>query len=461
MDGEKVIGLFLNTLPLRLTLKGGRWIDLVQECFAAERELAPHRRFPLAEIQKLNGGRPMFEAAFDFVQFHVYNGLQGGINVREGCYFEANDLTAFTTFMLDASGTNLELHIDYDPNHLCRRQIEEMSAYYTNTLRALAMESESRYEDFSPMLQEEKDRLLVEWNQTSRQYPQDEGIHHLFERRAKENPDKTALSSENESWTFNELNRRANGVAQKLIEAGVGPNSLVGICMNRTSGLVAALLGILKVGAAYVPLDPAFPKDRLRLMLEDAKVQVLVTENNTIQFLPASDAKVLRFDSINFGKQASRTRLPSGAGDLAYVIYTSGSTGTPKGVQVRHGSVVNLLTSIGKTINFLPGDRMLSVTTLSFDIAALEIFLPLITGGELILASRDSVVDGTRLAKLIESSRATVMQATPTTWRLLIESGWSGQKGAACSVRRRSPVAQFGRRPSCASQRGLECLRPH
>ena len=428
VDGEKVIGLFLNTLPLRLRLTGGRWLDLVRQCFAAEREISPHRRFPLAEIQKLNGGHPVFEAAFDFVQFHVYNELPGGIDLREGSYFEANDLAAYATFMLDAAGGRLEFHIDYDPNRLCRRQIEEMSAYYANTIRAMAAEPEGRYDAFSPMSPAERERLLVEWNKTDEDYPRAESIHGLFERRAEDSTLKFALVSQNERWTYRDLNRRANDVARKLIEMGAGPNVLVGICMERKASMVAGLLGILKTGAAYMPLDPAFPKERLGFMLDDAKVKVLVTDNSSLQALPATEADIACVDALDYERSDDNGTSRSRPGGLAYVIYTSGSTGKPKGVQITHGAVVNLLTSAGKTIAFKPDDKLLSVTTLSFDIAALEIFLPLISGGQLILATRQAAADGTSLAGLIDSSRATFMQATPTTWRLLIESGWAGKK---------------------------------
>ncbi len=428
VDGEKVIGLFLNTLPLRVQLSGGRWIDLIQQCFAAEREIAPHRRFPLAEIQKLNGGRQVFGAAFDFVQFHVYNDLQGGIDLREGCYFEANDLTAFTTFMLDAAGTRLEFHIDYDPNLLCYWQIQEMSACYARALRAMAADPDGRYEIFSPMSSAERERLLVRWNDTREDYPRAESIHGLFERCAREFPLNTALISENEKWTFRDLNRRANDVARVLFELDVQPGSLVGICMDRTPNMLAGLLGILKAGAAYLPLDPAFPAERLRFMLDDANVQVLVTENSSLQTIPATTADIVCVDALDFERLDDTETSRPHPGNLAYVIYTSGSTGKPKGVQVTHGAVVNLLTSAGRTLNFKSDDKLLSVTTLSFDIAALEIFLPLISGGQLILATHETTVDGIKLADLIESSQATVMQGTPTIWRLLIESGWTGNQ---------------------------------
>jgi len=429
VDGEKVIGLFLNTLPLRLQLTGGRWIDLVRQCFVAEREIAPHRRFPLAEIQKLNGGRPVFETAFDFVQFHVYNDLQGGINLREGSYFEANDLTAFTTFMLNAAGTRLDFHIDYDPNLLCYWQIQEMSASYSRTLCVMAAEPEGRYDSFSPMSPAERDRLLVEWNRTRENDPGAESIRGAFERRARETPLCTALISQNEKWTYRDLNRRANDVARALFELDVEPGTLVGVCMNRNPNMVAALLGILKAGAAYLPLDPAFPAERLRFMLDDSKVQIIVTENSSLQSLPMTGADLVCVDALDFERSDDTESCPSSPDDLAYVIYTSGSTGNPKGVQVTGGAVMNLLKSAGKTIAFTPNDRLLSVTTLSFDIAALEIFLPLISGGQLILAPQQTTSDGAMLAELIASSNATVMQGTPTIWRLLIESGWNGDKG--------------------------------
>ena len=219
-DGERVIGLFLNTLPLRVQLTGGTWMELAQQCFAAEREIAPMRRFPLAEILKLNGGRPVFEAAFDFVQFHVYNDLPGGIDLRDGRYFEANDLTAFTTFILDAAGTGLEFHIDYLPGRLCREQIEEMSGYYGNTLRAMAAEPEGRYDVFTPLPEEEKQKLLVEWNETEEDYPRTVRIEELFEKRAAEFPLKTAVVCEGETWTYEELIRKANGVGAQIVGIG-------------------------------------------------------------------------------------------------------------------------------------------------------------------------------------------------------------------------------------------------
>jgi amino acid adenylation domain-containing protein len=428
VDGEKVIGLFLNTLPFRSQLTGGSWLELVKQTFTAEQKLSAHRRLPLSEVHRLNGGRAVFEAAFDFVHFHVYNNLQGcdGLDLREGCYFEANDLTSFTTFMLDAAGTRLELHIDYDPNVICRQQIEEMSSYYVNTLRAMAVDPNSRYDQFSPLSETESERILVQWNRTTEDYPREKCIHELFEARAKETPSAPALTVENTTWTYAELNEQADRVAVCLTALKIGPESLVAICIDRSPEMLAGLLGILKAGAAYVPMDPAYPAERLAFMLEDANVGVVLTRQNLAASLPKTNARIICIDAIEDAPVVSPARRACPQ-DLAYVIYTSGSTGKPKGVQVTHQAVVNLLVSAGKTIDFTAKDNLLGVTTLSFDIAGLELFLPLISGAKLTLATQEVTSDGQRLAELIASSGATVMQATPTTWRLLIESGWNGK----------------------------------
>ena len=450
LDGENVLGLFLNTLPLRMGLHGGTWTELVRQTFAAERELVPHRRFPLSEIQKMNGGRAPFEAAFDFVHFHVLReiGERAGIAFEEGPYFEANNLTAFTTFILDATSGRLGMHIDFDPTVLCREQIDAFNAYYLKTLQAMAGQPDARYDEFSPMPEAERNRVVKEWNHTVAEYPRHDRIHELFEARARRTPDAVAVVCDGEQVTYRELNRRSDDTAQRLIDLHVGRGSLVGICLDRSVDMVAGLLGILKAGAAYVPLDPVYPTERLSAMLHEARVRVLLTQRKLLERLPVSGAHVLSIDAppnespYRNGRDHHDSELPeertasprdSGAvdepsHDLAYVIFTSGSTGRPKGVQVTHRSVVNLLVSAAKTLEFGPADNLLAVTTLSFDIAGLELFMPLVTGGRVTIATAEEAADPTRLAVLIESTHATVMQATPTQWRILIEAGWTGSR---------------------------------
>ena len=437
LDGEKVVGLFLNNLPLRQQLDGGSWVELVRQTFAHEQRIMPHRRLPLAEIKKLSGGQSLFETAFDFVHFHVYQQLQGcrGLDLAEGHYFEANNLTTYTTFMLDVSSTRLELHIDYDPNELCLEQIERMNSYYVNTLQAMADNSDARYDSFSPLSEAEHKQMLLDWNATTMDYPRVSGIADLFEQQVKRQPDAPALVFGSETLTYSQLNDQAESLAQALLRLNLAPEELVGICVERSTQMVIGLLGILKAGGAYLPLDPTYPKERLAFMLDDSKARLLLTRQALIENLPTSTAQLLCLDDLLSDQcHNPQTPVPHPAhhkphsDGLAYVIYTSGSTGKPKGVLVTQGAVINLLTSAAHTAAIDRKDNLLAVTTLSFDIAGLEIFMPLITGGRITLASREQAGDGTQLAALMASTRPTVMQATPASWRLLIEAGWAGDK---------------------------------
>ena len=232
--------------------------------------------------------------------------------------------------------------------------------------------------------------------------------------------------------TYQDLNRRANQLARYLKGLGVGPDVLVGISVNRSEEMVVGLLGILKAGGAYLPLDPAYPRQRIEFMLKDAKAAVTVTTSDLLSTLPEIEGCKVCLDtesktiSRENGLNLDEEWEPE---NLAYVIYTSGSTGRPKGVQIPHRAILNLLTAMRREPGMKREDVLLAVTTLSFDIAGLEIFLPLVVGARIVVASRKTAMDGRRLKELVESSGATVMQATPATWRLLLEAGWKGKRG--------------------------------
>ena len=439
LDGEKMVGLFLNNLPLRQSLGEGSWADLVRQTFTAEQEILPHRRFPLAEIKKLSGGQTLFETAFDFVHFHVLKQVQScrGLDLAEGHYFEANNLTTYTTFMLDVTSTHLELHIDYDPNELCRQQIEFMNAYYLNTLRAMASDPSARFDTFSPLSETERKQMLSDWNCTEREYPGSGRISDLFQEQARQRPEAIALVCGNESLSYGELNRQAELLADGLRGLNLARAELVGICLERSPRMVIALLAVLKAGGAYLPLDPTYPAERVGFMLEDSQARLLLTERALMGVLPESSAQVICVEDILTRSNAPppgaahRSKVEQTDSErpaLAYTIYTSGSTGKPKGVLVEQPAVINVLISAASTAGITAEDKLLAVTTLSFDIAGLEIFMPLLIGGQVILATREQAGDGSQLAALISSARPTLMQATPATWRLLIEAGWSGDK---------------------------------
>ncbi|HEY7416717.1 MAG TPA: amino acid adenylation domain-containing protein, partial [Ktedonobacteraceae bacterium] len=228
-----------------------------------------------------------------------------------------------------------------------------------------------------------------------------------------------------------ELNEQANRLAHRLQHMGVGPETGVGIYLERSLEMVIGLLGILKAGGAYIPLDPAYPKERLSFILTDTQAPVLLTQQQLVQELPPYQASVICLDSdqeVLARESGENLQSRATADNLAYVIYTSGSTGKPKGVMIPQRALVNFLCSMREQLAIGAQDSMLATTSLSFDIAGLELYLPLLVGARVILVSHETVVDGHQLARAIDTSRATLMQMTPAGWRMLLETGWQGSK---------------------------------
>lgn len=249
-------------------------------------------------------------------------------------------------------------------------------------------------------------------------------VHELIEVQAARTPKAIAVVCGAEQLTYRDLSTRSTLLAHRLRSVGLKSEGISGVCLDRSVDMVVALLAVLKAGGAYLPLDPDFPPERLAFMLEDSDASILISRHNLVQGLPSTRATVVFLESE---QENPKSPLPEVRPDsLAYVIYTSGSTGRPKGVAVEHRSVVNLLASMQSVPGISAQDRLLAVTTLSFDIAGLEIFLPLIVGAQLTIAPRTAVIDGTALIRLLQESQATIMQATPVTWRLLLDHGWDG-----------------------------------
>jgi amino acid adenylation domain-containing protein len=253
----------------------------------------------------------------------------------------------------------------------------------------------------------------------------DECIHHRFERQAERTPEATAVISNGESLTYAELNHRANAIAERLIAMGAGPDVLVALCMERSVGMLAGLLGILKSGAAYLPIDLRYPADRVAFILEDAGVPLLISQRSLETTLPQHQAKVLFLDDVTESRNENPGRRAA-LDNLAYVIYTSGSTGKPKGVEVLHRGVTNVVHSFEELLHFGTDDVFVATTTLSFDIHALELFTPIQAGSRLVIATDEEAQDPARLMALLESSGATIYQATPVRYRMLLDAGWKG-----------------------------------
>lgn len=258
-------------------------------------------------------------------------------------------------------------------------------------------------------------------------------IQNLITRSVNQFPEKIAVSFEGKELNYRDLELRSDYVASCLIKKGVIHNNHVGICVSRSLEMLVAVLGVLKAGAGYVPIDPRYPKNRIQHMVEDSGAKLIVTDlsidygtfDNDIDTFVLDGSYPAEFDRLNVDVSSS---------NLAYTIYTSGSTGKPKGVQVTHDNVVNFLQSMQHTPGITKNDRLLAVTTLSFDIAVLELYLPLIVGATVEIASRELASDGSKLADRIDRGDITIMQATPATWRMLLQSGWKGGTGLKALV---------------------------
>jgi amino acid adenylation domain-containing protein len=263
-----------------------------------------------------------------------------------------------------------------------------------------------------------------------RNYPLTRGPHEFIEDQVERTQEAPAITMGAEQISYWELNSRSNCLAHFLRAQGVGPESLVGVCLDRSFDSVVSLLAILKAGGTYLPLDPRFPKSRLAFMLADSEVSLVLTHSAERESLPETAARIVLLDRENlFLSKAAVGNLSSGATSehLAYLIYTSGSTGTPKGVMIPRRALVNLLLSMAETPGMAASDTLLAVTTASFDISILEFLLPLVSGAQIVMATASQAADARELERLLRQHAVTVMQATPTSWRMLLEAGWAGK----------------------------------
>lgn len=326
-------------------------------------------------------------------------------------------------------GHKIFIRWNYNSDLFDLKTIERMAEHYLQLLRGAIDNPETPISQLPLLTEKEQHQLLVEWNNTTVDYPKHQCIHQLFEEQAKKNPDSIAVVFEDRSFTYQELNHRANQLAHYLQKIGVQTESLVGICIERSLDMIVGLLGILKAGAAYVPLDPGYPKERIEYILSNSDAKFLVTSSQVLDSLPNHQAQVICLDT-NWSDIAQENQdnpqsevTPE---HLCYVIFTSGSTGQPKGVQICHQSLVNFIHSMRSEPGLTQQDCLVAVTTISFDIHTLEIYLPLAVGAKLVLASHQVAADGLGLAELIATHNATVMQATPATWRILLTTDWQG-----------------------------------
>lgn len=441
---EGLIGTFVNTLVFRTDVSGNpTFRELLQRAREISLDAYAHQDMPFAKlVAELQPDRDRSYSPLAQVMFNVVNVPLAMPAMPEVTldFVEIDRRAAqfdLSLTILDTSAMRMAA-LEYNTDLFDDETITRLLNHYLTLLEQIAYDPDQRVADVPLLTAAERQLILKTWNATEQAYPRDVCVQQLFEAQASRTPNVIAikgyaLNGTETFLTYGDLDRRSNQLAYYLRSKGVKPGVLVGVSVERTVEMVIGLLGILKAGGAYVPLDPAFPADRLAFMMEDARLSIFLTQERLKNGLSAhivAGAICLDSDWATIAQEEAIS-LPATAGpfDLAYILYTSGSTGKPKGVQIPHRALTNFLVSMQQEPGLAAHDRLLAITTLSFDIAGLELYLPLITGASLILAKREEAADGLRLIELLGLFDITVLQATPATWRMLIEVGWQGTPG--------------------------------
>jgi amino acid adenylation domain-containing protein len=437
LEDNALVGHCVNFLPVRSSFDGdpvvGKFFSQVKNTLLDSYE---HQNYTYGSlVRKLALPRDPSRLPLVEVQFNLERVGTGfelpGLDVEvDGNPKRFVNFDLFLNIVESEKG--LVLDCDYNSDLFDRETIERWLGHYKTLLASMQADARTTVSKLAILDDDERHRLLVEWNNTRMEFPKEKCIHSLFEDQVARTPQAVAVEFDGQQLTYVELDGRANQLARYLRGLGVGPELTVAICLDRSLDMLVGVLGVLKAGGAYVPLDPNYPDERIEAVLQDARPCLLLTQKTVAARFDAVPTPIVALEDIGAAIAGqSKERPDSGVTteNLAYLIYTSGSTGKPKGVQITHRSVVNFLCSMKREPGISPEDRLVAVTTLSFDIAGLELFLPLITGARVIIASREVASDGDKLLALMDASGVTVMQATPATWRLLLEAGWEGSRG--------------------------------
>ncbi|NUR91948.1 MAG: AMP-binding protein, partial [Nonomuraea sp.] len=426
---EDIAGCFINTLVMRATMDGDLpYTDLLAQVREYALGAYAHQGVPFEQVvEELDPPRdlsrnPLFQVVFNLLNLPKSDLDMTGLTVRERAVETGTAQVDLVLYVYEQDD-ELLCRLEYNTALYDESTVRRLLRHYETLLGSIAEAPETPLSGLDLLTGEE---LAEQLGGEDVDVPGG-CIHELVEAQADRTPDAVAVVFEGESLTYRELDERANRTAHRLRAAGVGPETLVGVAMERSATMLVTLLGVLKAGGAYVPLDPMYPQDRQDYILDHSGIGVLVTERELAGRYTAFGGELVLCDDGFPGESASRPPALAVRENPCYVLYTSGSTGRPKGVRVQHSSVVNFLTSMAREPGLTGDDTLVAVTTFAFDISVLELFLPLTVGARVVIAGREAAYDPQRLAALLDE--ATVMQATPATWRLLLDAGWPGHPG--------------------------------
>lgn len=434
---EPLIGYFTNTLVLRASVRSEQaFTDLVTHVQDRVRgaflnqDLQFERLVELARVPRDPSRTPLFQVLFNQAPTPAVSRI-GNLALTR-LLVDPGIAKFDLSLYLGESDNGLGGFFEYNTDLFESASIERLVAAFECVLEGIVAAPETPVAELPLLPPAERDRIIVEWNRAERDYPRDRTVIDLFTAQAAATGEAPAARMGETVWTYDRLAAEASRIARLLRARGVGPGVLVGVCLERSLEMLASVLGILQAGGAYVPLDPAFPAERLAFMLDDAEAPVVVTQQSLRSLVERPGIELVEidrpesFDAVDAGGDVTPQAQPD---DLAYVLYTSGSTGKPKGVEIPHRALTNFLWAMRTEPGCAPGDTVLAITTLSFDIAGLELFLPLVTGSQVEIAPRAMAVDGRALRDRLDRGGITILQATPASWRMLLEAGWQGSPG--------------------------------
>ena len=435
LELEGLIGMFVSSLALRVGLAGEPTVqELLQRVKATFLQAQAHQDLPFEQVVEVVqppralAYSPLFQVMFVWQNTAA---LQVGLPGLSSSLLETARHTAQfdLTLALAEAGDAISGTLEYATSLFDASTVERYLGCWLHLLQAMVVDDVTPVQRMPLLNAMQRQQLLVQTNDTAQEYPSACCLHELFEAQVQRTPTAVAAEFAGEQLTYQELEQRANRLAHHLQALGVVADAPVALCVCRSLDMVVSMLAVLKAGGAYVPLDPAYPRERLALMLHDSEPVVLLTDQASRSVLPqVAGLNVVDVHAVEQWAHLPDSNPPrmAGAQQLAYVIYTSGSSGTPKGVMVEHRGVVSFLCWMQHTYRLHARDRVLALTSLSFDIAATEIYLPLLCGARLIIGSREDASDGARIAALLQQHGITLTQGTPSMWRLLLAAQWSG-----------------------------------
>jgi amino acid adenylation domain-containing protein len=456
---DAIIGPLINTVPVRVDVDpSSGLLDWLRQLRLQWIGLREHERMPLVDMQKCSEiprERALFESLVTFENYQLDAALHSSVGESRRTSFRLIGNTNYPLSVAGALGRQLLLSVVYDRSRFGEDAVTNLWEHLKAVLEGMVSRPKSRISDLSLLTKAERKRILYKWNDTARLYPKDRCFHELFEKRVDRTPNNIAIASEGQKLTYGELNQRANQVAHRLRKSGVGPEVAVAVYAKRTPQIIAAMLGILKAGAAYVPLNPALPDEQLSWVIKDSRALLVLTEEENLErvsrVLTRSDTAarasgqvvglpvcgLICLDAVwQAVAQECKQSVYVGAmpENLAYVIYTSGSTGKPKGTMIQHRSLVNYLNWFNQS--FLPeGEVVLPTTTnLAFDASLKQVLAPLLRGGTVWMISEEVAKDPRRLLKVIGEREGVGFNCVPSFWRVVLDELKSSKRQSSAGL---------------------------